>query len=462
MASKKNNVKVVHKVAAFMNSIQDFSSNLISGFGNQAGPINELSSTDTLYFNLRWYLLSNFRQLLSQLYVEHGIVQTLVDQPVDDAFRAGMKIKTQQLDEDQIEQLDIYCQRNDVYTAIKQAKKWTRLYGGGAVILITDQDPKRPFNLNALKPDSPLEFRPVDMWELFGDRNNTQGSTEVGGDLGDANSEFFDYYGHKIHHTRVYKMIGKIPPSFIRPRLRGWGLSSLEPVVRSMNQYFKNQDLVFQLLNEAKIDVYRLDGFNEALTSAGAQDVVTKRVQAANMIKNFLNALVMDKEDEYDQKQLSFSGLDQILMQIRQGIAADLKMPMTKLFGMSATGFNSGEDDIENYNSMIEGEIREPTKFQVLDMLEIACHKLFGFCPDDMTIEFNSLRILGAEEEEKVKDMQFNRALSTYQNGLGTAQEIKRAMNTDSLLSIELDETSEGLMPVGNSALTPESGKVEE
>ena len=31
----------------------------------------------------------------------------------------------------------------------------------------------------------------------------------------------------------------------------------------------------------------------------------------------------------------------------------NLKMPITKLFGISAAGFSSGEDDIENYNSMI-------------------------------------------------------------------------------------------------------------
>jgi phage-related protein (TIGR01555 family) len=446
-----------------MNAMSDFCSNLIPQFGgNTNGPINELSSTDTLYFNLRWYLISNYRQLISELYVEHGIVQTLVDQPVDDAFRAGFELKTSQLEPDEIEQVQIYMQRHRVTHAIKQAKKWGRLYGGGAILIITDQDPATPFRIESVKQESQLEFRPVDMWELFADAVNIEGEITPGGALGADASEFYNYYGHRIHNSRVFKVVGKEPPAFIRPRLRGWGMSELEKVVRSLNQYMRNQDVVFALLNEAKVDVFRINEFNESvMTSAGSQKVQT-RVGIANMIKNYMNCLMLDKEDEYEQKQITFAGLAEVLAQIRQGIAADLKMPITKLFGISASGFNSGEDDIENYNSMLEGEIREPTQFIVLDMIEIVCYKLFGTAPTDLIIQFNPLRILSAEEEEKVKDYQFNRVVKTFEDGLATAQEAKQAINRDSLLGIELDETSDALPPVGqNMTETATDGKVE-
>lgn len=431
-----------------LNSFQDLSLNL-QPFGGAAGPVNELSSTDTLYFNLRWYLISNYQQLLSELYVEHGIIQTLVDQPVDDAFRSGFELKTAELDANDIEILMRYVERYGCIRAVKQAKKWGRLFGGGGILIITDQDPKTPFNVKSIGEDTPLEFRPVDMWELFNPQSNIEGDLEVGGKIGGGYNEFYNYYGRLIHHTRVMKVIGKEPPSFIRPRLRGWGMSEVEKVVRSLNQYMKNQDVVFQLLDEAKIDVYRLDGFNTALLNSGGTESVRKRVQNSNLIKNYLHALVMDKDDEYEQKQINFSGLGEILLQIRQGIAADLKMPMTKLFGISSAGFSSGEDDIENYNSMIESEIRADAKWFTLEVLEICCQKLFGFVPKDMGLEFNPLRILNAEEEEKVKDSQFNRARSVYMDGLATAQEAKQAMNKDSLVGIELNENSEGLDPVG-------------
>lgn len=432
------------------NSLSDFVSGMYaSGTGAFQQRGVQLSQTDTMFINNRWYLLSNFRQLLSQIYVEHGIVQTLVDQPVDDAFRAGIEIKTSQLDGDDIEKLTVYIERHQVIARLMQALKWARLYGGGAIIIVTNQDPVTPLNINSIGEDTPIDFIAADMWELYGavmnipDVEITEGDGKLKPDL-----EFYDYYGKKIHHSRVYKVNGKEAPSFVKPRLRGWGMSELERVVRSINQYMKNQDVIFDLLDEAKIDVYKMKGFNTALSNKDGTTKVTQRVQSANMIKNYQHAITMDSEDDYVQKQITFTGLSEVLTQIRQGIAADLKMPLTKLFGISSAGFNSGEDDIENYNSMIEGEIRAKCKFIVADMVSLCCRKVFGFAPDDLIIKFPPLRILSAKEEEEVKDRQFNRTMSAYTTGLMDGFEAKEALNRASLLPAEVDESKDALPPI--------------
>lgn len=398
-----------------------------------------LSNDNTLYFNLRWYLISNNRQLLSELYVEHGVVQTLVDQPVDDAFRSGFEIETKQLSADQKQQLQYYLEKNKVIHSLKQAMKWTRLFGGGGLLIITEQDSSKPLNVEALKDTSKIEFRAVDMWEITGDwYGYALGNPQL-----EMKPEYFSYYGVKVHSSRVYVLEGKEAPSFVRPRLRGWGMSVVEKIVRSLNQYMKNQDVVYELLDEAKIDIYQIDGLNNALMNKDGTDKITRRIQAANMIKSYLNALTMDTKDKYEQKQMQFTGLADMLPQIRQGLAADLKMPITKLFGVSAAGFNSGEDDIENYNSMIEGEIRSQCKFMVLDVLQICCQKLFGMIPTDLMIEFNPLRILSAKEEEEVKDLQFRRIKEAYTVGLISPEEAKQSINHGALLNVSIDENDE-------------------
>lgn len=418
----------------------------IGAGGLPYGP--QISQASTLFDNNRWYLISNLRQLLSQIYVEHGIVQTMVDQPVDDGFRAGFEVKTAQLDGDDIEKLMVYCKRNRVIQNIMQATKWGRLYGGGAIVLLTNQNPKAPLRLDLINEKTPLEFRSVDMWELYYDVQNTAGTLEVGEEMGANLSEHYDYYGQQIHHSRVFRIIGKEAPSFIKPRLRGWGMSELERLVRSLNQYLKNQDVIFDLLDEAKVDVFRIKGFNNALLNTSGTNEIAKRVQFANNIKDYNNALTMDSQDEYEQKQIAFTGLAEVLLQIRQGIAADLKMPMTKLFGISAAGFNSGEDDIENYNSMIEGEIRNKIEWIVVDCLNVCCQKLFGFVPDDLMIQWNPLRMLNAKEEEEVKDSQMARVTSAFTLGLASGKEAKEAINKDSLLGIEVDDTTDALPPL--------------
>lgn len=410
---------------------------------------DQLSQSDTLFKNNRWYLISNLRQLLTQLYVEHGIVQTLVDQPVDDSFRAGFELKSNAIDADDMEQLKIYDDRHQVIGKLIQGWKWARLYGGGAVLIITDQNPAEPLDINKINPDTPLEFRSVDMWELFTHQNNVVGSPIMGGDVGAPLGEFYDYYGVPVHKSRVYRIMGKECPSFLRPRLRGWGMSELERLVRSLNQYLKNQDVIFSLLDEAKVDVYRVKGFNNALLTPAGTTGIQKKIQIANQLKSFNNALTMDIGDEYEQKQISFAGLAEVLLQIRQGIAADLKMPMTKLFGISAAGFSSGEDDIENYNSMLESEIRKKARFMVVDLYQIIARKVLGIEIPDLMVDFNPLRILNAKEEEEVKDSQFNRTMSAYTGGLMEDTEAKEALNKDSLLPIEIDAKKPAKPPLG-------------
>lgn len=435
-----------------------------SGWGNALPFGPQISQSNTLFDNNRWYLISNLRQLLSQIYVEHGIVQTMVDQPVDDAFRAGIELKSNQLSGDDIEQLKIYARRHRVIDNIAQSGKWGRLYGGGAIVLLTNQNPKSPLSIGAIGPKTPLEFRSVDMWELYYDVQNTAGTLDVGGEMGANLSEFYNYYGHQIHHTRVFRIIGKEAPSFIRPRLRGWGMSELERIVRSLNQYLKNQDVIFDLLDEAKVDVYKIKNFNSSLLAPEGTNAIAKRIQLANNIKDYNNAITMDAQDDYEQKQIAFTGLAEVLLQIRQGIAADLKMPMTKIFGISAAGFNSGEDDIENYNSMVEGEVRKKIEWIVVDCMNICCQKLFGFVPDDLMIEWPPLRVLNAKEEEEVKDSQYARISGAYTLGLASDKETKEAINKDSLIGVELDINTPALPPLmgagdeGNE-LTPKPAK---
>lgn len=441
VALEKNDMEMLNSLSSLCAAVQN--DNPFSQI-----PGVQLSQTDTLFINNRWYLISNLRQLLSQLYVEHGIVQTLVDQPVDDAYRAGYEIKTSQLSSDEIEQLKIYDERNGVTRNFKSGIKWGRLYGGGGVLIITNQDPRTPLNYNEIGPKYPLEFRAIDMWELYYSSQNVYAAPYPGMALGDNMGDYYDYYGVQIHKSRVFRITGREAPSFIRPRLRGWGMSEVEKVVRSLNQFMKNQDVIFSLLDEAKVDVYRIKNFNASLANNAGTQATQARIQMANMIKSFNSALVMDVQDEYEQKQITFSGLAEVLLQIRQGLAADLKMPMTKLFGISAAGFNSGEDDIENYNSMIEGEVRSKNKFMHVDLLMIGCQKLFGFMPDDLMVSYPSLRMLNAKEEEEVKDSQFNRVMGAYQSGLVDSVETKEGINADSLLPIEIDPNASAADPL--------------
>ena len=402
----------------------------------------QVSQTGTLFKNLRWYLVSNFRQVLSEAYVELGLIQTIVDVPVDDGLRGGVDIKSQQLNEQQIEELQIAIDRDDDLNIVGQALKWNRLFGGAGILILTDQDPEMPLDIEAIDENTPLEFRAVDMWELFWDKQNTEGYDPT---LQTHDFEFYSYYGEHVHKSRVMPMKGMIAPSFIRPRLRGWGFSVVEILVRSINQYLKATDLAFEVMDEFKIDYYKIKNLVNTLVSPTGSTKVKERIQLANWQKNYQNAVVMDSEDEFDHKQLSFAGLADVMTGIRMQVASDLRMPLTKIFGISAAGFNSGEDDIEVYNAMVESQVRSKSKYIILKVLEIKCQQLFGMIPDDLQIEFKPLRMLSSEQQENVKTQKFTRLIQARQAGEISSKDFKDACNKGDLFDVILDTTDDEL-----------------
>lgn len=420
---------------AIVNSLQD-----VLGFMPASGT-SPLSQTNTLFYNNRYYMVSNMRQLLSEIYVEHGLVQTLIDVPVDDAFRGGIKIKSKQLSTAQIQELEAIIDKEAILETIAQARKWTRLYGGGGVMILTDQDAESPLDIEAITRDSPLEIRAVDMWELFWDKQAAEGFNPA---LQVPNMDYYSYYGMTVHASRVLKQVGRQAPSFLRPRFRGWGVSEVEALVRSINQYLKNNDLTFEVLDEFRVDIYKIKNLTQSLVSGAGTDAIRRRVEMANQQKNFQHAITMDAEDDFLQKQLTFSGIAEILKEIRMQIACDMRMPITKIFGVSSTGsgLNSTQDDLENYNAMIEGTIRQKSKYDIIKILEIYCQKFFGFIPDDLQIEFAPLRIMTATDEETVKTQKFTRALQAQQSGLISADEFREICNRENLLNVQLERAA--------------------
>jgi phage-related protein (TIGR01555 family) len=157
-------------------------------------------------------------------------------------------------------------------------------------------------------------------------------------------------------------------------------------------------------------------------------------------MKNFQNAIVMDREDDYDQKNLGaiFTGLASVWEQLRLNLCAALKIPKNKLFGESAGGFSSGEDALENYNSTVEA-LREELEPAILDVVELRCQQLFGFMPEDVDIEWQPLRVLTGNEAEDVKVKKQQRIMERFQSGLETAQEASIELKKEGLLSVDTE-----------------------
>lgn len=402
---------------------------------------SDLASYGTIAYNNNYSLITLNRTILTYLYTSSGIFQTAIDLPTQDALSRGIEIESDQMSPSDIDELLDFMEDSGQWTALLDAWKWSRLYGGAGLIINTNQDPKEPLNYKTLNK-GPLELYDADRWQF-------DNAHPYAGDFDEflygKPPEHLYLYGQQIHESRVIKIRGKRAPYYVRRQLRGWGMSEGERMIKDLNLYFKTQNVLYEILDESKIDIYKIKGFSQKLLSPGGTDAITRRVQLANELKNYVNALVMDKEDDFETKNQSFTGLAEVGKENRIGICSALRMPQTKLFGLSASGFNTGESDLENYNMMVESETRAPMKQTIREMIKLNMFHLWGR-EAPFRFKFPPLRLLEAKDEQAVKTAQQERVLALYDRGLLTSQEVGEALKSHNVITIDTAMTK-GLLP---------------
>jgi uncharacterized protein len=416
--------------------------NSLTNLVTQLGAANEMSnltSMQPLLANTIYYPLTLQHQLLTYMYSTHGVLQTAIDLPVQDALRGGLDLHSDQFDDDDLKDLHKFMNRSGILSAIKKSRSWTRLFGGGALVINTGQEMDKPLSLKGIKK---LQLYAANRWEFSMPGVNPNAPWELLNFGIPVDSEYFLFYGHRLHRSRVITMCGLEAPYLRKWQLQGWGMSEVERMIEDFNKYLKTSNVLYELLEQAKLDVYQMEGFNaQLLTSKGTSRTMNK-IQKMNELKNFNRAIVLDAKDKYEQKQLTFAGIAEIMKENRTAIAAALRIPMTKLYGISASGFNSGEDDIENYNAMVESEVREPMREVIYKVLDLVIAMMFGVEESDIDFDYKPLRVLGAEQEETIKSSKQRRHMDLFDRGVYNAKELVEVMKQDNLITTKIEAES--------------------
>ena len=397
-----------------------------------------ISAISPLVYNSRMSFITLQRPLLADMYLENGLLQVLVDLPVEEAFRGEFKIiSDDELDHKDIAKLLSWFYSDEVLGRFKSALKWSRLFGGAGLIINTPQSKTEQFDLSKVKQGGFLEFYDCDRWEL-NIINDSGNLLDQFVSVGKGN--IFNYYGHIIDGSHVLLMNGIRPPSYLRGLFSGWGVSVGESIVRSLNNYLKNQNVSYELVDEAKIDVYSISKYNTMLMSPKGEEQVLRHLDMVQTTKNYQGAIVHDTTDGYDQKQISFSGLSDLARESRIQVASDIRIPVSKLFGISISNLNSSEEaDIDNYINMVETTIRTPCKGLVNKVLRIGCQHLFGFVPEVLDFEYPSLKQTTEKESIEIKAGKMNMIIGLQQAGIITSRTAVELVNREKLFSTDLD-----------------------
>lgn len=374
------------------------------------------------YNNISLVMLSQQQILLTYLYKTFGILANIVDIPVDDAYkRGGFDLEADSIDEDELHNLEKYVSKKQDIKQIKNARKWARLYGGAALIIFDGGDLDKPLNEKALS-NSSFELLAVDRWQLAYSESHID---IPGGVWTVANYSANSQLNSKmIHDSRIIVVKGKEAPYQIMQRVNGWGISVYEQIFQDMSSFFKARNVIFELLDESKIDVLKLESLQTAIQSSSGEQALQRMVDMVSRNKNYKSTITLSTADEYDQKQIRFAGMSEILKEIRVMIAGSAKMPVNKIWGEGVTGFGSGEDSLENYNSQIENEIRVDDTPIIEEVLRLRCIELFGREVKDLEMMWKNLRTLNAIDEQNINDKKLANVMQLFDRQLLTPQEV--------------------------------------
>lgn len=407
--------------------------------GNGLDNWSQTLSPRNAYNNLSLVMISQWQILLSYLYKTYGVLAKMIDIPVDDAYKGGaFTLETDSVDEAELKELEKTIAKNQDIKQIKNARKWARLYGGAALIALSGDDLSKPLDYKSLY-GKPLEFMAVDRWQLSYSEPNINipgGQWEYINQYGRRNSKKSVIGSNaltRIHSSRIFPITGKETPFIIMQRVNGWGISVFEQVFSDMSQYFKAGNVLFELLDEAKVDVIKLATLQTALSSGNSDQVLQKMLDLIANNLNYKSKLLMSTNDDYVQKQISFSGLAEMNKEIRIMMAGAANMPVNKLWGEGVTGFGSGEDSLENYNSQIENEVRSADDAVIDWVLMLRCYQQFGFELPDLTKNWKNLRVLSAIDEQNIADHKFANALQLYDRQFLSPQELALYLKKEQL-----------------------------
>ena len=382
---------------------------------------NQSLSSQNGYNNISLELLSLQQILLTYLYKTFGILGKVIDIPVDDAYKdGGFDLEADSINEKELKELQDSLTKLKSIDALKIARKWARLFGGSALIVMDGKKLDTPLNLEGLY-QKPFELMPVDRWQLQYSLPDIRmgGGTYTVVNYGKITGESV----RQIHPSRVFIMQGKQAPYLIMQQVNGWGVSVYEQIFQDMSQFFKARNVMFELLDEAKTDVLKLATLQTALMSANGEAALTRMVDMIAQNKNYKSQITLSKDDEYEQKTIAFSGFEGILKEIRVMMAGSANMPVNKLWGEGVTGFGSGEDSLENYNSQIENEVRSADDAAIAWILKLHCYHLFGRDVEDLTKDWKALRVLSAIDEQNIHDHVFSNVMQLFDRQLLTPQE---------------------------------------
>lgn len=381
------------------------------------------------------------RQQLLTAYRTSWLPQAIVDIPALDCVR---KWRAWQAEKPQIAAIEAEEKRLNLRETVHQGITAARLFGGACIYIGTgDASPAEPLKADRIAAQGLSSLTVLTPNQITPDEINRDIDSGYYG-----RPEFYNLAGERgqvrIHASRLVVIQG-IPQPDLALATDGWGDSVLLAAMEAIKQADGASANIASLLFEAKIDVFRFMGMGQLFETPEGNRLMGERLSATATLKGINGAVVLDKEDEYEQKNASFGGLDAIWDRFMLNVSGAARIPVTRLFGRSAAGLSgSGEGDERVYFDRIQAmqELELQPAMSMLD--ECLIRSALGARPAEVYYRWNPLRQISETERATIFKTTADGARAMAGNG-GTSPALLPLEALSDALVNEL--TEQGVLP---------------
>ena len=353
-------------------------------------------------------------------YQSSWLAKNIINTIPADITREWREIKCDDADKIRIEE-----DRVGLVNAVRDCYRWARLYGGAAIVMITDQDLSRPLNLERLGKGSLKNLLVLDRYWLSG----------IGIQVLDVESPDFmmptEYLignakNTRVHPSHIVRLAGETLPPRLRYMNQGWGDSTLRVALEPIEDLLSAIGGVGESLQEFNVDVIKRQGMASDF-STDQDQAIQKRFETFQLMKSVVHLALLDDTEDFERKNVTYTGIDTLLEKQMQMIAGACHTPMTKLFGMSPGGLNAtGDSDLRNYNDYLrslQNDVLDPA-LRKLD--EVLVRSATGGFPDDFNYEWKPLSTPSPMDLATANKTQADADMAYLDAGVITVSQVQR------------------------------------
>lgn len=304
-----------------------------------------------------------------------------------------------------------------------EALRYRRAYGGGAILiganggkgdLTKPLDPDSIQSIDFLTVLKPRECQGITYFAdpsapFFGE----SATYRIVPELASTDSAF--PWMPEVHHSRVLVFQGDhVSKRQLRENF-GWGDSIFVRIFEVIRDFQQNYASVAALLADFSQAAYSINGLREMLAADDGSNRLKKRLQAMDMARSIIRAVILDAGDasgmgkeSFERKSTPVTGLPELLDRYATRLAAAVDMPVERLLGESTKGGlgHGGSSKIEwwekHCGNLQQTEMKPQVRAFTELLLKAKNGPTKGKVPDVWSIRMRPLsQLTGLEEAQR-------------------------------------------------------------